>query len=87
VWRLQSFLEGDKILTGENMEIKCRAETEGKAIQRLSQTQTLYTVFKFRHYCGCQEVHAERSLIWLSPKKPCQSLANTETDDHSQPLD
>jgi hypothetical protein len=40
-----------KILTGANMEIKCRAETEGKATQRLShlgihpiyrhQTQTL----------------------------------------------
>jgi hypothetical protein len=29
---------------------------------------TLYTVTKPRHYCGCQEVHAERSLIWLSPE-------------------
>jgi hypothetical protein len=26
----------NKILTGGNMETKCRAETEGKAIQRLS---------------------------------------------------
>jgi hypothetical protein len=26
----------NKIITGENMEIKCRAETEGKTIQRLS---------------------------------------------------
>jgi len=26
---------GDKILTGGNMETKCGAETEGKAIQRL----------------------------------------------------
>ncbi|KRX28754.1 hypothetical protein T09_8831 [Trichinella sp. T9] len=25
---------------------------------------------KPRHYCGCQEVHAERSLIWLSPERP-----------------
>jgi hypothetical protein len=42
---------GTKYSTGVNMEIKCRAETEGKAIQRLSylwihsiysyQTQTL----------------------------------------------
>jgi hypothetical protein len=69
------------------MEIKYRAKTEGKAIQRLPQTQTLYTVSKHRHYCGCQEVHAERSLIWLSPKKSCQSLTNTETDAHNQPLD
>ena len=28
--------KGNKILTGANMETKCRAETEGKAIQRLS---------------------------------------------------
>ena len=27
---------GNKTLTGENMETKCGAETEGKAIQRLS---------------------------------------------------
>ena len=27
---------GNKILTGGNMETKCRAETEGKAIQGLS---------------------------------------------------
>ena len=46
-----------------------------------------YTVTKPRHYCGCQEVNAERSLVWLSPEKPCQSLTNTETDIRSQPLD
>jgi len=35
VWMLQTFLEGaTKILTGENMETKCEAETEGWAIQR-----------------------------------------------------
>jgi hypothetical protein len=28
--------KGNKILTGANMETKYRAETEGKAIQRLS---------------------------------------------------
>jgi hypothetical protein len=28
--------KGNKILMGANMETKCRAETEGKAIQRLS---------------------------------------------------
>jgi hypothetical protein len=27
---------GNKILTGRNMEIKCGAQTEGKAFQRLS---------------------------------------------------
>jgi hypothetical protein len=46
-----------------------------------------YTVTKHRHYCGCQQVHAERSLIWLSPERPCQSLINTKMDACSQPLD
>jgi hypothetical protein len=77
-----------KILTGANTESKCGAETEGKAIQRLPhlgihpkyshQTQTL---------CGCQEVHADRSLIYPSPERLCQSLTNTEEDARSQPLD
>ena len=26
---------------------------------------------------------AERSVIWLSPERPCQSLTNTEADAHS----
>jgi hypothetical protein len=30
---------GNKILTGGNMETKCEAETEGKAIQRLPHLQ------------------------------------------------
>jgi hypothetical protein len=46
-----------------------------------------YTVTKRRHYCGCQEVHAERSLIWLSSEKLCQSLTNTETNACTPPLD
>jgi hypothetical protein len=28
-------IKGNKILTGANMETKCKAETEGKATQRL----------------------------------------------------
>jgi hypothetical protein len=35
-------------------------------------------VKKQRNYCGCQEVHAERSLIQLSPERPCENLTNTE---------
>jgi hypothetical protein len=42
-----------------------------------------HTVIKPRHY---QEVHVERSLIWLSPERPCQNLTNTEMDVSSQPL-
>jgi hypothetical protein len=39
-----------------------------------------YTVTKPRHYCGCQEVLTDRSLIWLSPERFCQSLTNTEKE-------
>jgi hypothetical protein len=46
-----------------------------------------YTVMKLKHYCGYQEVHVERSLIWLSSERPCQSLTNPEADAHSQLLD
>ena len=45
-----------------------------------------YIATKPRHHCGCWEVHADRSLIWLSFKKLCQILTNTEADAHSQPL-
>jgi hypothetical protein len=55
---------GNKILTGENMEMKCGVETEGKAIQRLPHLGSIpYTVTKPKHYYGCQEVLADRSLI------------------------
>ena len=35
-----------------------------------------YTVTKTLHYCGCQEILVERSLIWLSLERPYQSLTN-----------
>jgi hypothetical protein len=55
---------GNKILTGGDTEIKCGAETEGKDIQRLPYLGSIpYIVTKPRHYCGCQKVHAGRSLI------------------------
>jgi hypothetical protein len=39
---------GNKILMGENMETKCGAETEGKAIQRLP-----HLGIQPRHYWRC----------------------------------
>jgi hypothetical protein len=55
---------GKKILKGGNTETKCRAETEGKAKQRLHYLGIhLYTDTKPRHYCRCQEVLADRNLI------------------------
>jgi len=56
-------IRGNQILKRGNTETKCRAATEGKAIQRLPHLSIPYTVTKPRHYCGCQEVHADRSLI------------------------
>jgi hypothetical protein len=54
----------NKILTKGDTETKCGTETEGKAIQRLLHLGfTPYTVTKSRHYCGYQEVLADRSLI------------------------
>jgi hypothetical protein len=65
VWILQSFLEG-------------RTKYPWKEIQRKSVEQSMmerpprdyltwgsipYTVTKPKHYCGCQKVLADRSLI------------------------
>jgi hypothetical protein len=63
------FRHGNKIFTGAKMETKYGTETEGKAIHRLPPLHTHtppripYTVVKQRHYCGCQKVLADRSLI------------------------
>jgi hypothetical protein len=47
----------------------------------------LYPATKPGCYCGCWEVLADGNLIWLSLKRLCQSLANTEVEACSQPLD
>jgi hypothetical protein len=76
----------NKLLTGANMEIKQRLK--GWPPRDCPTWGSIpYTFTKPRHYCGCQEMHAERSLIWLSLERPCQSLTNTEADTRSQPLD
>ena len=55
---------GNKVLMGGNMETKYGAQTEGKTIQRLSHLGIHpYTVTKPRHYCGYQDVLADRNLI------------------------
>jgi hypothetical protein len=55
---------GNKIFIETNMEIKCGAETEGKATQRLSYLGSIPSAdTKPRHYCGYQEVHTDRILI------------------------
>jgi hypothetical protein len=46
-----------------------------------------YTVTKQKYYGGCQQVLADRSLIWLSPERLFQCLKNTEVYALSQPFD
>ena len=88
MWMLQSFLEGG---------IKCSQEEiwRQSVEQRLKERPSRdcptwgsipYTATKPRHYCGCWEVLADMSLIWLSPERLCQSLTNTEAEAHRQPL-
>jgi hypothetical protein len=77
---------GNRILTERNTETKCGAETEKKAIQRLPHLG-IHCIYITRHYCGCWKVLVDKSLIWLSPVRFCQSLTNTEVDAVSQPLD
>ena len=64
------------------------AETERMSIQRLPLLE-IHPInnHQTRHYCGCQQELAVRSLIKLSPVRLCQCLTNTEVDTHSHPLD
>jgi hypothetical protein len=57
--------KGNKVLRGANMETKYRTERLKERLSRDCPTwgSIPYTVTKPRHYCGCQEVHADRSLI------------------------
>jgi hypothetical protein len=49
----------NKIPMGVVTETNCGAKTEEKTIRGC----LTYTVTKPRHYCGCQQVLADRSLI------------------------
>jgi hypothetical protein len=51
--------KGNKILTGTNMETKCRAEIEGKAIQRLSHLG-IHPIYS----------HQTLTLLWM-PRSAC----------------
>jgi len=55
---------GSKIPIAEDMKMKFGAETEGKAILRLPHIG-IHPINSYQtmHYCGCQEVHTDCSLI------------------------
>jgi hypothetical protein len=55
---------GSKYPREEEIQRQCGAETEVKAIQRLSHLGSIsYTITSPRLYCGCHQVLANRSLI------------------------
>jgi hypothetical protein len=60
----------NKIPTRGNMETKCGVETEGKDMQRLLHLG-IHPIYSHHTYCGCQELLADRSLIWLSSERFC----------------
>jgi hypothetical protein len=75
---------GNKILMGGNTETKCGTETVGKAFQRLPHLE-IHPIYSHQRQTllWMPEVHADRSLIQLSPERLCQSLTNTEVDAHN----
>jgi hypothetical protein len=82
IWMLQCFLEGETKYSQEEVWIH---SVEQRLKRRPSRDYPTwgsipYTVTKPRHYCRCWEAFAERSLIWLSYERLCQSLTNTEVD-------
>jgi hypothetical protein len=83
VWMLQCILEGG---TKYSQEEIWRQRVEQRLKERQSRDCTTwgsipYTVTKPGCYCGCQEVFADRSLIWLSSERLCQSLTNTDVPE------
>ena len=79
--------KGNKILTGADIEIKCRDWRKGGPETVPPGYSSFIQSLNPIHYCGCQEMLAERTLIWQSPERPCQSLIKTEVHSCSQPLD
>jgi hypothetical protein len=86
---IQFFLEGGTKYSQKEIQRQSVEQNMKKRPSRDCPTWGFipYTDTKSRHYCDCQEVLADRSLIWLSPEKLCQSLTNTKADAHSQSLD
>jgi hypothetical protein len=55
---------GKKILMGGNTEKSVKQRLKERPSRDCPTWRSIpYTVTKSRHYCGCQKVHADRSLI------------------------
>jgi hypothetical protein len=55
--------KGSKILTGANRKTMYQRLKERPSRKCPIWGSIPYAVIKPRHYCGCQDVHAERSLM------------------------
>jgi hypothetical protein len=89
MWVLQCVLEG---WTNYSQEELWQQSVEQRLKERPSRDWPTwgsipYTATKPRVYCGCWEVLADGSLIWLSPDRLWQNLTNTEVDASSKPFD
>jgi hypothetical protein len=68
----------NKIPMGGYTETKCGERLKERPSRDCPTWRSIpYTAIKSRHYCGCQQVLADSSLIYLSPKRLCQCLINT----------
>ena len=86
MWMVQCFLEG---WTKYSQKEMWRQSVEQRLKERTSRDcptwgSIPYTATNPGCYCGCREVRADGSLIWLSPERLCQSLTNTEADARNQ---
>ena len=65
MWMLQSFLEEETDYSQEQIWRQSVEQRQKKRPYRdyLTWGSIPYRVTKPRHYCGCQEMHAVRSLI------------------------
>jgi hypothetical protein len=65
------------------MDTKCGTKTEGKAIQRLPHLG-IHPIYSYQtQTLDAKKCYADRSQIWLSSERLCQSITNTETDAHN----
>lgn len=72
-------------LTKGRTGINNGAEIEGRAIQ--GQPHLGIHPVQTGHCCHCQEVLADRKLVWLFLERFFQLLTNADVDAWSQPSD
>jgi len=82
MWMLQSFVEGRTKYSWE--------ETQGQRVEQGLRKRSSkdcptwgsipVAATKPSHYCGCQEMLADRNQIWVSPERLCHSPTDPDED-------